>query len=75
MRPVRKTLRLLEKPDEEADKEVQLRQTKAHLLTIGRQIEKNCEGKTEEWIEEWTELVEGINGCFRKLPNLISIMD
>ena len=55
MRPVRKTLRLLENPVEEHDTEEQLRQTKAHLITIGEQIEKNCEEKSEEWIKEWTE--------------------
>lgn len=57
MRPVRKTLRLLENPADDADKEEQLRQTKSHLLTIGKQIEKSCEGKSDEWIEEWTEYV------------------
>lgn len=46
---------MLENPEEEVDKETQLRQTKAHLLTIGQQIEKCCEGKSEEWITEWTE--------------------
>ena len=55
MRPVRKTLRMLENPKDDADTEEQLRQTKSHLLTIGQQIEKNCEGKSEEWIKEWTE--------------------
>ncbi|KAL5259223.1 hypothetical protein ACHWQZ_G009620 [Mnemiopsis leidyi] len=55
MRPVRKTLRMLENPKDDADTEEQLRQTKSHLLTIGQQIEKNCEGKSEEWVKEWTE--------------------
>ena len=55
MRPVRKTLRQLENPVEELDDKEQLRQTKAHLITIGQQIAKNCEGKSEEWIKEWTE--------------------
>ena len=61
MRPVRKTLRMLENPKDDADTEEQLRQTKSHLLTIGQQIEKNCEGKSDEWIKEWTELVVFIN--------------
>ncbi|XP_063679146.1 chromodomain-helicase-DNA-binding protein 1-like isoform X2 [Bolinopsis microptera] len=55
MRPVRKTLRMLENPKDDADTEEQLRQTKSHLLTIGQQIEKTCEGKSDEWIKEWTE--------------------